>query len=149
MFYQIKIGWRYLTSNLVQTGLLVLGVAVGVFVFVFMSALIGGLAVYLVNQTVGSIAHVTISQPNLEPAALYAADGGALIASESASGRESALRNSGEVIATLAQLPGLATVSPQIVGNGFVTRGAIVKPVSVVGVEPAKVSAIAKLRVNS
>ena len=148
MLYQIKIGWRYLTSNLVQTGLLVLGVAVGVFVFVFMSALIGGLAVYLVNQTVGSIAHVTVSQPNLAPTALYAADEGALTASESASGREAALRNSGEVIATLAQLPGLATVSPQIVGNGFVTRGAIVKPVSVVGVEPGKVSAIADVAGN-
>ncbi len=32
MLYQIKIGWRYLTSSLLQTGLLVIGVALGVFV---------------------------------------------------------------------------------------------------------------------
>lgn len=44
MIYGFKFAWRYLTSSKLQTGLLVLGVAVGVFAFVFISALIGGLA---------------------------------------------------------------------------------------------------------
>lgn len=145
MLYQFKIGWRYLTSNLLQTGLLVLGVAVGVFVFVFMSALIGGLAVYLVDQTVGDVPHVTVTQPDIEPARLYTARDGALIASESATGRAAMLRNTTEVMATLRQLPGIAAVSPQITGNGFVTRGAVVKPVGVIGVEADKVSAIADI----
>ena len=147
MLFQFKIGWRYLTSNLLQTGLLVLGVAVGVFVFVFMSALIGGLGVYLVDQTVGDVAHVTVTQPDIAPAHLYAAEG-ALIASENATGRAAMLRNTTEVTATLGQLPGLVAVSPQIVGNGFVTRGAVVKPVSVVGVAPDKVSAVADIAAN-
>ena len=55
MLYGIKIAWRYLTSSKAQTSLLVAGVATGVFVFIFMSALIGGLAVYLVQQTVGVV----------------------------------------------------------------------------------------------
>jgi lipoprotein-releasing system permease protein len=148
MLYQIKIGWRYLTSNLLQSGLLVLGVAVGVFVFVFMSALIGGLAVYLVDQTVGDIPHVTVTQPDIEPARLYAASDGALIVSENATGRAATVRNTTEVIATLGQLPGLVAVSPQIVGNGFVTRGSVVKPVAVVGVEPEKVSVVADIGAN-
>ena len=148
MLYRIKIGWRYLTSNLVQTGLLVLGVAVGVFVFVFMSALIGGLAVYLVDQTVGDVPHVTVTQPDIAPARLYTAADGALIASENATGRAAMLRNATEVTATLRQLSGIAAVSPEIVGNGFVTRGAVVKPVTVVGVETDKVSAIADIEGN-
>ncbi len=148
MLYRIKIGWRYLTSNLVQTGLLVLGVAVGVFVFVFMSALIGGLAVYLVDQTVGDVPHVTVTQPDIAPARLYGAAEGALVASENTTGRAAMLRNITEVTATLGQLPGLAAVSPQIVGNGFVTRGSVVKPVSLVGVEPDKVSAVADIASN-
>ena len=45
MLYSFKIASRYLTANRAQTALLILGVAVGVYVFVFMSALIGGLAV--------------------------------------------------------------------------------------------------------
>lgn len=148
MLYQFKIGWRYLTSNLVQTALLVLGVAVGVFVFVFMSALIGGLAVYLVDKTVGNVPHVTLTQPDIAPARLYSAADGALIASENATGRAAMLRNTTEVTATLRQLPGIADVSPQIVGNGFVTRGAVVKPVAVIGVESDKVSSIADIEGN-
>lgn len=149
MLYQIKIGWRYLTSSIVQTALLVLGVALGVFVFVFMSALIGGLAVYLVDQTVGDVPHVTLSQPDIAPAQLYSgAVEGALVASENATGRAAMIRDTTEVIATLAQLPGLAAVSPEIAGNGFVTRGSVVKPVTVVGVEPDKVSAVADIAGN-
>lgn len=145
MLYELKIGWRYLTSNLVQTGLLVLGVAVGVFVFVFMSALIGGLAVYLINQTVGDIAHLTIVEPELAPATLYAETDGTLIVSQNSTGREATVRNVPEVIATLAQYGSVTAISPQISGNGLVTRGAIVKPVGVIGVEPDKVSALADI----
>jgi len=146
MLYQLKIGWRYLTSNLLQTGLLVLGVAVGV--FVFMSALIGGLAVYLVDQTVGDVPHVTVTQPDIAPARLYTAADGALIASENATGRAAMLRNTGEVMATLRQLAGITAVSPQIVGNGFVTCGAVVKPVGVIGLEADEVSSIADIEGN-
>ncbi len=148
MLYQIKIGWRYLTSSLLQTGLLVIGVALGVFVFVFMSALIGGLAVYLINQTVGDVPHVTITQPDIAPARLYSVAEGALVASENATGRAAIIRNTTEVATTLTQLPGLVTVSPQISGNGFVTRGAVVQPVTVVGVEADKVSAVADIAGN-
>lgn len=64
MPFVFKVAFRYLTANKAQTGLLVSGVAVGVFVFVFMSALIGGLAVFLVQRTVGDVSHVTIEAPD-------------------------------------------------------------------------------------
>ena len=70
MLYSFKIATRYLTANRAQSLLLVLGVAVGVYVFVFMSALIGGLAVLLIDRTVGSIAHVVVEPADpVEPAA--------------------------------------------------------------------------------
>ncbi len=146
MIYQLKIATRYLTSNLLQTGLLVLGVAVGVLVFVFMSALIGGLAVYLVDQTVGDISHVTVSAPAQVPAELYRRDEGALIARETANARRAGLRNSDQVLATLQRLKGLVSASPEITGNGFARRGARVNPVSVIGVEPEKVSVVANVK---
>lgn len=148
MFYQLKIAYRYLTSGLVQTGLLVLGVAVGVFVFVFMSALIGGLAVYLIAQTVGDISHVTLSAPQTVPARLYSPQDGALIVTQTADSRKARIRNADEVVATLKQIKGLVAVAPQIVGSGFATHGAIVKPVQMIGVAPNKVSAIAKVADN-
>jgi lipoprotein-releasing system permease protein len=60
VLYSIKIATRYLTASRAQSLLLVLGVAVGVYIFVFMSALIGGLAVLLIDRTVGSIPHVVV-----------------------------------------------------------------------------------------
>ena len=146
MLYQLKIAFRYLSAGLVQTGLLMLGVAVGVFVFVFMSALIGGLAVYLVDQTVGNIAHVTITAPERTPSVLYTPDEGALIAVEKANSRGAQIRSSAETIRTLGQLPGVTAISEEITGNGFVTRGDIVKPIGLIGVLPDKVSAIADVK---
>ena len=60
MLYALKIATRYLTASKAQTALLVTGVAVGVFIFIFMSALIGGLAEFILSRTVGDISHVTI-----------------------------------------------------------------------------------------
>ncbi len=60
MRYAAKIAFRHLMSNPGQTGLLITGVALGVTVFIFMSALIGGLATLLTQRTVGSISHVTL-----------------------------------------------------------------------------------------
>ena len=57
MLYGLKIALRYLTASKAQTALLVLGVAVGVFIFIFMSALIGGLAEFILSRTVGDISH--------------------------------------------------------------------------------------------
>lgn len=150
MRYRLKIAWRYLTSSVAQTVLLVGGVALGVAVFVFMSALIGGLAVLLVDRTVGDVAHVTLDVPDLAPDVLYADGevGKALVAREAANSREKLVRNAREVETTISEFPGVAAISPQIVGNGFVTRGTQVRPVLIVGVEQDRVSAIARVSDN-
>jgi putative ABC transport system permease protein len=80
MIYSLKVASRYLTSNPGQTGLLIVGVAVGVYVFVFMSALIGGLAVLLLDRTVGNIAHVTVEESDRAPVSLFPDGDGTLIA---------------------------------------------------------------------
>lgn len=145
MRYQLKIAWRYLTSNPAQSWLLIVGVALGVFVFVFMSALIGGLAVLLTERTVGNVAHVTLVVPDLQPKALYEPRSGALIASQSSSSRAQLVRNADDVARVIGDFSGVAAISPEIVGNGFATRGAQIKPVAIVGVEPGAVSAIADI----
>ena len=55
MLYALKIATRYLTANKAQTSLLVFGVAVGVFIFIFMTALIGGLAEFILSRTAGDL----------------------------------------------------------------------------------------------
>ena len=72
MLYALKIAARYLTASKAQTALLVTGVAVAVFIFIFMSALIGGLAEFILSRTVGDISHVSIQAEDTDPALLIA-----------------------------------------------------------------------------
>lgn len=149
MIYSVKFAWRYLSSNKLQTALLVLGVAVGVFVFVFISALIGGLGSFLVDRTVGNISHVTIQAPRRDPVSLLAPDDTSVqLVTQRASGQRDILRTADAFLPSLETLAGVAAVSPQIVGNGFVIRGQSRAPVGVTGVLPARVSAIADIAGN-
>lgn len=148
MIYACKIAWRYLTSNKTQTALLISGVAVGVFVFIFMSALIGGLATYLVQRTVGDIAHVTIEAPSREAGLLRDELLNPLMVQQPATGQRDTLSAVDAFLPSIEAMPGVVAVSPQIVGNGFVVRGQSRAPVAVTGVEPDKVSDIANLEIR-
>ena len=55
---------RYLREGRMQTVLILSGVAVGVGVIVFLSALINGLQTSLIEQTLGSQAHVVVRPPD-------------------------------------------------------------------------------------
>lgn len=149
MIYCFKFAWRYLTSNKLQTGLLVLGVAVGVFVFVFISALIGGLGSFLVDRTVGDISHVTVEAPSRDAVLLMASDESSIQpVYQRAVGQREILRTADAFLPSLEALAGVKAVSPQIVGNGFVVQGQSRAPVAVTGVEPERVSAIADISGN-
>lgn len=146
MLYALKIATRYLTASKAQTALLMLGVAVGVFIFIFMSALIGGLAQFILSRTVGDISHVTITAEDTDPPLLIAPDGQVLAVTERARARTATLTEAATFIPLIAAVPGVKAVSPQITGAGFLTRGALVAQVTVTGVEPGRESAILDLR---
>lgn len=145
MFYALKIATRYLTASKAQTGLLVLGVAVGVFIFIFMSALIGGLAEFILSRTVGDISHVTIEAEDPDPAILVSPKGRVLAVIEPGGARTATLTDAATYVPLIEALPGVIAVSPQISGAGFLTRGAQVAQVSVTGIEPGRESAILDL----
>ncbi|MBK5926479.1 ABC transporter permease, partial [Rhodobaculum claviforme] len=145
MPYALKIALRYLTASKAQTALLVSGVAVGVFIFIFMSALIGGLAEFILSRTVGDISHVTIEAETPDPAILIRADGHVLAAVEPGGLRTATLRDAATWTPLIEAVPGVRAVSPQITGAGFVARGTQVAQVSVTGLEPGRESAILDL----
>lgn len=147
MPFVLKVAFRYLTANKSQTALLITGVAVGVFVFVFMSALIGGLAVFLVQRTVGDISHVTIEAPDREADAITTDSGQTLLlVRQRSSSQRELLRTADAFLPVIEAMPEVEAFSPQVVGNGFMIRGQIRAAVSVTGVEPNKASAIADLQ---
>jgi lipoprotein-releasing system permease protein len=145
MLYALKIATRYLTANKAQTSLLITGVAVGVFIFIFMSALIGGLAEFILSRTVGDISHITIEAEDSDPTVLIAPAGHVLAVTERSRTRTATLAEAETWLPLIEAVPGIRAVSPQIAGAGFLTRGAQVSQVSVTGVEPGRESAILDL----
>ncbi|WP_417252954.1 ABC transporter permease [Celeribacter sp.] len=145
MLYGLKIATRYLTANKGQTALLVTGVAVGVFIFIFMSALIGGLAEFILARTVGDLSHITIEAETEDPALLVASEGHVLAVMERGRTRDATLAEAATWLPLIESVAGVKAVSPEITGAGFLTRGAQVAQVSVVGVEPGRESAILDL----
>lgn len=55
-----KIATRFLKANKVQTLLIILGIAIGVSVQIFIGSLIDGLQVSLIDKTIGNSSHITI-----------------------------------------------------------------------------------------
>jgi lipoprotein-releasing system permease protein len=145
MLYALKIATRYLTASKAQTALLVSGVAVGVFIFIFMSALIGGLAEFILSRTVGDLSHVTIEAEDPDPPVLVSAEGHVLAVTERGRLRAATLAEAATWLPLIEAVPGVHAVSPQITGAGFLTRSAQVAQVSVTGVAPGRESAIVDL----
>lgn len=144
MLYGLKIAARYLTASKAQTALLVVGVAVGVFIFIFMSALIGGLAEFILSRTAGDISHVTIEAEATDPALLMALPGRVLLVQEPSTNTPQ-LREAISYAPLIEALPEVKAVSPQITGAGFLRRGTQVAQVSIIGLEPGRESAISDL----
>lgn len=146
MLYALKIATRYLTASKAQTALLVFGVAIGVFIFIFMSALIGGLAEFIMARTAGDMAHITIQAEAVDPTLLLPPDARTvLLVQEPSTRRTAVLKDTAAFMPLIEALPGVTATSQQINGSGFMTRGAQVKQVSINGLEPGKESAIANL----
>jgi lipoprotein-releasing system permease protein len=145
MLYALKIAARYLTASKAQTALLVVGVAVGVFIFIFMSALIGGLAEFILSRTVGDISHITIEAEIDDPALLISPEGHVLAVAQRGGIRTATLADAATWLPLIEAVPGVKAISPQITGAGFLTRGAQISQVSVTGVEPGRESAILDL----
>jgi len=143
--YAVKLAIRHIISHPWQSALLMSGVALGVAVFIFMSALIGGLATLLTLRTVGSIPHVVLEQPDNDPAVLLS-DAVAQAVLQKDLSRRNQLSVWQPAINIAAQTAGVVFISPQIRGGAFVERGQAVASVGVIGVEPAKLSGIADIR---
>lgn len=142
--YAVKLATRHLLAHPGQTALLMAGVALGVSVFIFMSALIGGLATLLTLRTVGSIPHIVLEMPDRDPAILPG-PGGAQVVLQKDLSRRDQIAIWQPAIPIIEKTGGVVTVSPQIRGSAFVERGQAVAPVGVIGVMPGKLSAIADI----
>lgn len=146
MQYEFKVALKYLASSKFQTALLIGGVGVGVLVFCFMTALINGLTQFQIDQTVGSIAHVVIEPLEHEPHVPPSPNGALVLpALQRGDVRREQIRFWQNALDTVAADPATRVAVPVVAGNGLVTRGQAVEPVSITGVRPEQLSEIAAI----
>lgn len=155
MPFSLKVALRHLASSPAQTLLLIGGVAVSAFLFVFIASLINGLRDTLVKKTIGNLAHIVL-EPKEQTARLLVEgndfgvgqDSLILDAYEKANFQRDQIRNWQSFVDIAARTNGVTVISPEMVGNGFLIRGQAVAPVSVVGILPERINAMANIEAN-
>ncbi|QBL10846.1 ABC transporter permease [Rheinheimera sp. D18] len=123
------------------------GVAVGVAVIVFVTALIQGLQSNIIERTLGTQAHIRLISPDEVNIVLPTAKGTLqLIQEDKRAQRLRSINNWQQISASLDQLPLLTAVSPVVSGPAFARRGEAVGSVALVGIDLARYQKIIPLK---
>lgn len=146
MRHEAQVALRYMLSSKLQSSLLVGGVGIGVLVFCFMSALINGLTQFQIDQTVGSIAHITVEPRERVPRILNGNGAVVLPVALRDNSQREQIRAWSTVIDTLTADDAVRVAVPVVSGNGLITRGQAVQPVAITGVQPEQLSEVASIK---
>ncbi len=135
--------WRFLREGRSQTLLILVGVAVGVGVMVFTSALISGLQATLIEQTLGSQPHVVVRPPEDRPRVLPQDDSGALVAQvERSTQRSASIPGWQPLLSAIRSTPRVLAAAPTVAGSAFATKSGVTRTIALRGVDPAQYVAI-------
>jgi lipoprotein-releasing system permease protein len=139
MPFEWIVALRYLREGRAQSLLILAGVAVGVGVIVFLSALIGGLQESLIQRTLGTQAHIVLKRPDDLPRLLLdrEADPGLTSRVERPAQRLRSVQQWQRVLDTVGRVPGVTAVTPTVTGAAFARQGTATRAVLLRGVEPA------------
>ena len=143
--FALKVARRYLLSNPSQTLLLIAGVALGVTVFIFITALIAGLAVRLTDQVTGDSAHISLAPPTRVARVLNGPHLPVEAVVQVSTFQRKQIRDWPTIVELLRANPSVSAISPQITGSAFLVRSEAVSPVSVIGIEPQGIDAISQI----
>ena len=135
--FEVLVAWRFLREGRIQTLFIVVGIAIGVAVIIFMSALLNGLQANFVNRVLTGQAHIQVLGSK-ERARMQGVEPGAM---EMANTQIPLQRVKGidqwqSLLLQLQAMPEVKLVSPAVLGAALVTRGEASRSVSVVGMVP-------------
>ncbi|ENX28854.1 hypothetical protein F890_02623 [Acinetobacter sp. CIP 64.7] len=127
--------------------MITIGVAVGVAVIVFITALIQGLQANIVERTLGTQAHIRLLSPD-EVNQIVPSPAGTvqLLQEDKRAQRLRSINNWQQITETLDQLPVLTAVSPVVSGPAFVQRGDAIESVALVGMNLERYQQIIPLK---
>ena len=133
---------RFLREGRMQTALIVSGIAIGVAVIVFMSALLTGLQANFIRRVLTAQSHIQLLPPKEVARVLRSLDGAGDAVREDAIvqaplQRLKSIDQWQSVAAQIQGMPGVVLVSPTASGSALAIRGDANRAISLVGVDPA------------
>ena len=139
MWIEWNIALKFLRESRSQTALILVGIAVGVSVIVFITALIAGLQDNIIDRTLGTQAHIKVQAPDEANRIVPAASGVVqLVLEDKRAQRLRSINNWQQVVTQLDGLVDVTAVSPVLSGPAFARRGVALESVALVGIDVAR-----------
>ncbi len=135
--FELRVALRFLREGRMQTVLIVVGVAAGVAVIAYISALISGLQNSTLTKTLGAQAHISVRAPDdvVTPAAAILPGATVLTETQPRAQRPRSVANWQALLPLLEEMSNVAGVSPMVSGAGLALRGEAVLSIALMGVE--------------
>ena len=139
LWLEWKIALAFLLDNKLQTLLIMVGIAVGSAVIVFITALITGLQANVIERTLGTQAHLKVQMPDDANRVLPVPDGAvALVLESPRAQRLRSLSNWQALRDLLDGQPQVLAVSPLATGPAIARRGLARASVALMGIDPER-----------
>jgi lipoprotein-releasing system permease protein len=135
--FEWRVAIRFLREGRMQTLLIVVGVAAGVAVIAYISALIDGLQGNTLAKTLGAQAHVSVRAPDdvVTPARALEDGTRLLTQTQPRAQRPRSVANWQALLPVLEANPVVAGVSPLVSGSGLALRGEASQAIALMGVD--------------
>jgi lipoprotein-releasing system permease protein len=146
--FEFRVALRFLREGRMQTLLIIVGVAAGVAVIAYISALISGLQTSTLTKTLGAQAHISIRV--LDDVVLPAREAGTgltiLTQTQPRAQRLRSVANWQSLVPLLEGMPEIIGVSPMAVGAGLALRGEASVSIALLGVDLDRYDRVVNLR---
>ena len=147
MWIEWTIAVKFLREGKAQSTLILVGIAVGVAVIVFLTALITGLQDNIIQRTLGTQAHIKVEPPDERNRVLRAPPGSVqLLLETKRAQRLRSINNWQQVRDVLDAFPRVTAVSPLISGPAFARRGEALQSTALIGIDAARYQRIVPIQ---
>ena len=146
--FERQVALRFLREGRMQTVLIIIGVAAGVAVIAYITALVNGLQSNTVAKTLGAQAHISLRAPDDVVTPAWPPTGGAarLTDTQPRAQRLRSVANWQALVPQLEQRPEVRTVSPMVSGSGLALRGEASQAIALMGVDLDRYDRVVGLR---
>ena len=135
--FEVTAAVRFLREGILQTLLIVVGVAVGVSVIVFMSALINSLQSNLMARVLSGQAQIVLSPPKQSARPMLQLGPNSVVrVVQTRVQQQTSIDQWIKLRAILSQMPEINAVSPMASGAALITRGSATRSISLLGIDP-------------